>query len=72
MARLLSNLVDNRATGIDNIELLNVNMDMIIKNVKNKKLNTKIVSAIWNIQTLKMIFLIYKFSCCNRNFRKKR
>ena len=34
---------------------LNVNMDMIIKNAKHVELDTKIVSAILNTQTLKMI-----------------
>ena len=34
---------------------LNVNMDMIIKNVKKSELNIKIVSAFLNMQTLKMI-----------------
>ena len=39
---------------------LNVNIDMIIKNVENVELNTKIVNAILkipslNIQTLKVI-----------------
>ena len=69
MARSLSNLVDSLAAGIDNIELLNVNMDMIVKNVvnvklntniaknvENVKLNTRIDSAIWNIQVLKIIY----------------
>ena len=35
--------------------ILNVNMDMIIKIVKHVELNTKIVSAVLNTQTLKMI-----------------
>ena len=34
---------------------LNVNMDMIIKNAKHVELDTKIVSAVLNTQTLKMI-----------------
>ena len=35
---------------------LNVNTDMIIENVENAKSNKKIVSAILNIQMLKMIY----------------
>ena len=34
---------------------LNVNMDMIIKNVNNAELNTKIASAFLNTQILKII-----------------
>ena len=34
---------------------LNVNMDMIIKNVENAGLNTKIASFALNMQTLKTI-----------------
>ena len=34
---------------------LNVNMDMVIKHVKHKELNTKIVSVFLNTQMLKMI-----------------
>ena len=34
---------------------LNVNMDIIIKNVKRVELNTKIVSGVLNKQTLDMI-----------------
>ena len=34
---------------------LNVNMDMIITNVKHVELNTKTVSAVLNTQALKMI-----------------
>ena len=33
---------------------LNVNMDMMIKTVKRVELNTKFVSVVLNIQTLKM------------------
>ena len=33
----------------------NVNTDVMIKNTKHTELNTKIVTAILNIQTLKMI-----------------
>ena len=33
----------------------NVNTDVMIKNIKLTELNTKIVTAILNIQTLKMI-----------------
>ena len=35
---------------------LNVNMDMIIKNVNHAELNTKIESAFLNTQTLKIIY----------------
>ena len=34
---------------------LQVNMDMIVKNVKHAELNAKIVNTALNIQTLKMI-----------------
>ena len=34
---------------------LNANVDIMIKNVKRAELNTKIVSAVFNTQTLKMI-----------------
>ena len=34
---------------------LNVNIDMIIKNVNGVKLNTKIVSTVFNTQALNII-----------------
>ena len=52
MASSLSNLVDNLAKRIHG---LNVNMDITIKISKPVELNTKIVSAVLNTQTLKMI-----------------
>ena len=52
MASLLSNLVDNLAKGILKIKCKHGNDN---KNVKRVELNTKIVSAAFNIETLKMI-----------------
>ena len=51
MATSLSNLVDNLAR----FTKLNLNMDMIMKNVTHVKLDTKIVRAVLNTQTLKII-----------------
>ena len=51
MASPLSNLVNNHAEGF--IEL-NVNMEMIIKNVKHAELITKIVIAFLNPKTLEI------------------
>ena len=51
MASLLSNLV-NLSEGIHRI---NVNMDMMIKNVKHVELNISIVTVLLNTQILKMI-----------------
>ena len=44
----------------------NVNTDMI-KNAKLKELNTKIASAVLNMQVL----IEYRCSCCNKNYQKK-
>ena len=44
--RFLTSLLSNLVEGIHKI---NVNMDMIIKNVKNMKLNTKIANATLNV-----------------------
>lgn len=50
IASSLSNLFNNLA------ELkLNVNLDMVINNVKRVKINRKIVTAVLNMQTLKLI-----------------
>ena len=54
MVSSLPNLVDNLAL-LKKFVKLNLNMDMIIRNVKLLELNTKIKSAVMNIQTLKMI-----------------
>ena len=40
---------------LDEFIELNVNIDMIIKNVKHAELNSKIASAFLNTQTLKII-----------------
>ena len=53
MAILLSNFYDNLTEGFI---ILNINMDMIIKNGKCVELNAKIVSVFWNIQLLKMLY----------------
>ena len=53
MATSLAKLADNLA---EEILKLNANMDTIIKNVVRVELNTKIVSAVLNIQMLKMIY----------------
>ena len=50
MASSLPNLVDNLAEGIDKIKCKHGHDN------KNVKLNTKIVFAILNIQTLKMVY----------------
>ena len=52
MASSLPNLVDNLAK--EKLKL-NMNVEMIIKMVKRVELNTKIVSAASNTQTLKMV-----------------
>ena len=52
-ASSLSNFVNNLAEKIH--KKLNVNMDMIMENVKRLKLNTKTASAALNTQTLNMI-----------------
>ena len=52
-ASSLSNFVNNLAERIH--KKLNVNMDMIMENVKRLKLNTKTASAALNTQTLNMI-----------------
>ena len=54
MARSLSDLVNIHAEGIYKCNL-NVKMNMIIKNMNCVELNTKIVTALLNTQTLKMI-----------------
>ena len=51
MASSLSNLVNKLRKFIKS----NVKMNMIIKNVKRTKLNTKSANAFFNAQTLKMI-----------------
>ena len=73
MARSLSSLVDNLAERIHKIKL---NTDMIIKNVKCMKLNTKIVSDTLNTETSDLLknthFLtiipISFFTCCEKLF----
>ena len=50
MVSSLPNLVDNLAL-LKKFVKLNLNMDMIIKNVKLLELNTKIKSAVMNIHT---------------------
>ena len=52
MASSLSNPINNLAEGIHKI---NVNMDLVIKNLKLAELNTKTATALMNAQTLKMI-----------------
>ena len=52
MASSLSNLFNKLSERI--IEL-NVNTDMMIKNVKLAELNTSIATVFLNIQTLKMV-----------------
>ena len=52
MASLLSNLVDNLAKGILKIKCKHGHGN---KNVTRVELNTKIVSAVFNKETLKMI-----------------
>ena len=64
MARSLSSLVDNLAERIHKIKL---NIDMIIKNVKCMKLNTKIVSDILNTETSD---LLKKYAFSNHNTNK--
>lgn len=53
MTSSIPNVVDNLP---EELIKLNVNMYMIMKNVKNSKLNPKILSATLNIQMPKMIF----------------
>ena len=50
---------------------LNANTGTIIINAKRVELNTKIVSAVLNTQTLKIFLLEYKCLCCNKNYQKK-
>ena len=63
MTSLSSNLVEW-------IHKINVNMDMIIKNVKNMKLNTKIASATLYV-SVKDDLIVSKCFCCNKNCQKK-
>ena len=51
MASLLSNLVNNF---LKELIKLNLNSDMMIKNVKYVELNISIVTVFLNIQTLRM------------------
>ena len=53
MASSLLNVVDNLAEGIHK---KNADMYMILKNAKSMELNSKIVSAVLNTQTLRMIY----------------
>ena len=50
MASSLSNFFNNLAEGIH--EVKNINMNIMIKNVKLVELNTKIATAALNTQTL--------------------
>ena len=68
MANLFSNLVDNPAEGIHKIKCKHGHDN---KNAKRVELNTKIVSAVLNTQTLKIFLLEYKCLCCNKNYQKK-
>ena len=52
MASSLSNFYDNLPNGI---KKLNVNTDMITKNVKKIELDTNIANAILDMQKLKLI-----------------
>ena len=52
MASTLSNLADDLLGGIHK---LNVNMDILVKNVKDVELNTNVASGASDTQTLKMI-----------------
>ena len=47
-------------------------MDIIIKNVKSTELNTNIVSAVLNTQTLKLIEQKEKFPIAIKIIKKKR
>ena len=49
-----------------------VNMDIIRKNVKSTELNTNIVSAVLNTQTLKMIKQKKKIPIAIKIIKKKR
>ena len=53
MGNSLADLADNLADGIHKIKCKH--RHITIKNVKNRKLNTKIANAILNIQMLKII-----------------
>ena len=46
---------------------LNINMDTIMKNAENARLNTKIVSAVFNTN-VKDDLIVYKYLCSNRNY----
>ena len=65
MVSSLPNLVDNLAL-LKKFVKLNLNMDMIIKNVKLLELNTKIKSAVMNIHTNSKDDLI-ECKCLYRN-----
>ena len=41
-----------------------------MKNMKRVELNTNIVSTAFNTQTLKMILILYKYVCCNKDYKK--
>ena len=38
--------------------------------MKRVELNTNIVSTAFNTQTLKMILILYKYVCCNKDYKK--
>ena len=46
---------------------LNINMDTILKNAENVKLNTKIVSAVFNTN-VKDDLIVHKYLCSKRNY----
>ena len=50
---------------------LNVNSDMVIKNVKHIELNVSIATVFLNIQTLKVDLIEYECLCCNKNYQNK-
>ena len=52
MATSLSNFVNNLSEGI---HIINVNLDMTIKNVKHVELNISIATVFLNMQNLKLI-----------------
>ena len=50
---------------------LNVNTNMIIKNVKLAELNIKIASAFLNENFRENLIIKYKCLCCDKNYEKK-
>ena len=50
-------------------ELIDINSNTLMKNVKHVKFNISIVAAFWNSQIAK--FIRIQCLCCNKNYQRK-